>query len=386
MPEVFDHIDQLRRDHGRVAVATLVNTRGTTPRKEGAKMLVGEDGAVLGSVTIGGCVDAQVIEESAQVLQTMRPRLLELDLGDEEAWEIGLTCGGTIEVFVEPLALDRPDEGSTAAYERVRRHAERGGRGVVVTRLQGRSESPLGPTDSTAGDGQRTGAKLLLLDDGTVEGSLGDPVLDEAFAAEARDAMAAGSSRTLVRGDVRAFVEVWAPAASLIVVGASHVAMPLTSLARVLGYRTIVLDGRPRFATRERFPDVDELRIGLPSELVRDYALTPAAALVLVAHDYKYDLPVLHHGLATDVGYIGMLGSSRRGATILRMLAEDGVDAARLARVRVPIGLDLGARGAPEIALAILAEIQAVRGGGTGLPMSTRRQAPADGVAKDGAR
>jgi xanthine dehydrogenase accessory factor len=372
MPEVFDHIDQLRRDHGRVAVATLVNTRGTTPRKEGAKMLVGEGGAVLGSVTIGGCVDAQVIEESAQVLQTMQPRLLELDLGDEEAWEIGLTCGGTIEVFVEPLALDRPDEGSAATYERVRRHAERGGRGVVVTRLEGRSESP--------------GGKLLVLDDGTIEGTLGERSLDEGFAAEARAAMAAGSSRTLVLGGVRGFLEVFAPAALLIVVGASHVAMPLTSLARVLGYRTIVLDGRPRFATRERFPDVDELRIGLPSELVRDYALTPATALVLVAHDYKYDLPVLHHALSTDVGYIGMLGSSRRGSTILRMLEEDGVDAARVARVRVPIGLDLGARSAPEIALAILAEIQAVRGGGTGQPMSARRPVPAAVPAPDGVR
>src|SRR5947209_5508833 len=104
--EIFDHIDELRKSGGRVAVATLVNTRGTTPRKEGAKMVVGEGGAILGSVTIGGCVDAQVIEQAEDVLTTMRPRLLEMNLGDEEAWEIGLTCGGTIEVFVEPLTAD----------------------------------------------------------------------------------------------------------------------------------------------------------------------------------------------------------------------------------------------------------------------------------------
>jgi xanthine dehydrogenase accessory factor len=169
---------------------------------------------------------------------------------------------------------------------------------------------------------------------------------------------------------VRAFVEVFAPPSLLVVVGAGHVAMPLTRLAKLLGYRTVVLDGRPRFATRERFPDVDELRIGIPSELVREYPLTAAAALVLVAHDYKYDLPVLRHALGTDIGYLGMLGSSRRGATILKFLAEDGVSEAALERVRVPIGLDLGARSAPEIALAILAEIQAVRGGGTGQPLS----------------
>src|SRR5215469_18577102 len=107
--ELFEHLDRLRNAEGKVALATLVNTRGTTPRKEGAKMLVGEGGRVFGSVTIGGCVDAQVIEESADVLDKNAPRLLELNLGDEEAWEIGLTCGGTIEVFVEPMTLDRPD-------------------------------------------------------------------------------------------------------------------------------------------------------------------------------------------------------------------------------------------------------------------------------------
>jgi xanthine dehydrogenase accessory factor len=355
MSELFDHLDQLRESPGKVAVATLVNTRGTTPRKEGAKMLVGEGGAVLGSVTIGGCVDAQVLEQSADVLKTMQPRLLELNLGDEEAWEIGLTCGGTIEVFLEPLGIEQGGSGSSRLYERVRRHTEHGAHGAVVTRLDAE------------------GAKLLLLDDGTVEGSLGDPALDERAVAEARDALARRTSRTALLGEVRAFVEVFAPSALLLVVGASHVAMPLVSLARVLGYRTAVLDGRPRFATRERFPDVDELKIGVPSELVRDYALTPATALVLVAHDYKYDLPVLHHALATDVGYIGMLGSTRRGAAILKLLQEEGIADTQLTRVRVPIGLDLGARSAPEIALAIMAEIQAVRGGGSGVPMSARR-------------
>ncbi|MBI2160489.1 MAG: XdhC family protein [Candidatus Rokubacteria bacterium] len=355
MAELFDHMDELRRSARKAAVATLVNTRGTTPRKEGARMLVGEGGAVLGSVTIGGCVDARVIEESEDVLATMRPRLLELNLGDEEAWEIGLTCGGTIEVFIEPLGPE--------ILERVRRHTLAGGRAVVVTRLDG-----------------EPGRKLLVLDDGTVEGTLGDHFLDERFSREAREAIASGVSRTLFLEGTRAFVEAFAPPALLLVVGAGHVAMPLTALARVLGYRTVVLDGRPRFATRERFPEVDELRVGIfpevdelrvgiPSELVAEYPLIPSTALVLVAHDYKYDLPVLRRALETEVGYIGMLGSARRGATILKILGEEGVGDGALKRIRVPIGLDLGARSAPEIALAIMAEIQAVRGGGSGLPM-----------------
>jgi xanthine dehydrogenase accessory factor len=361
MPELFDHIDQLRRHGGRVAIATLVNTQGTTPRKEGAKMLVGEGGAVLGSVTIGGCVDARVIEEATDVLGRMRPQLLEMNLGDEEAWEIGLTCGGTIEVFLEPVALDRPDDQTARLYQRVREHAARGGRGALVTRLDGA--------------GAAAGAKLLVLDDGTLDGTLGESFLDQRLAAEAREAMDRGTTRTLFVEGTRAFVEVFAPPAQLLVIGAGHVAMPLTALARTLGYRTIVLDGRPRFATPERFPDVDELRIGIPSELVHDYALTAETALVLVAHDYKYDLPVLRHALGSRVGYIGMLGSARRGATILQFLRDEGVADDVLARVRVPIGLDLGARSAPEIALAILAEVQAVRGGGSGRPMSEKRAA-----------
>jgi xanthine dehydrogenase accessory factor len=356
--EPIDHIDELRRSRGRVAVATLVNTHGTTPRKEGARMVVGEQGDIVGSVTIGGCVDAQVIEEAEDVLSTMRPRLLELNLGDEEAWEIGLTCGGTIEVFVEPLALDRADDTAARFHEQARAHARKGGRGAIVTRLDG------------AG-----GGKLLVLDDGAVAGTFGDRFLDERFVAEARQLIDAGSSRTLLLEGVRAFVEVVTPPSLLLVVGASHVAMPLLGLARMLGYRTAVVDGRPRFATRERFPDADDLRIGIPSELILDYPLIATTALVLVAHDYKYDLPVLKHALGTPAGYIGMLGSARRGAAILNLLREDGVDEDRLARVRVPIGLDLGARSAPEIALAILAEIQAVRTGASGQPMSRRGQA-----------
>ena len=158
MSELFEHLEKLKREEAKVAVATLVNTRGTTPRKEGAKMVVGEGGRILGSVTIGGCVDAQVIEESADVLDRNAPRLLELNLGDEEAWEIGLTCGGTIEVFLEPMTLDHPD-AALVFYERARAHAESGGRAAVLTRL----------------DAPENGAKLLLLDTGAREGTLGDP-------------------------------------------------------------------------------------------------------------------------------------------------------------------------------------------------------------------
>ena len=158
----------------------------------------------------------------------------------------------------------------------------------------------------------------------------------------------------------------------LLVVGAGHVSMPLATLGRAMGFRTVIIDGRPRFATRERFPDVDDLKIGIPSELVKQVPLIASTALVLVAHDYKYDLPVLRHALGTPVGYIGLLGSTRRGKAIFDLLREDGVGEDALERVRVPIGLDLGAQSAPEIALSILAEILMVQRGATGLPVSEK--------------
>ena len=356
MHELFEQLERLKNDEEKVALATLVNTRGTTPRKEGAKMLVGAGGRILGSVTIGGCVDAQVIEEAEGVLGDNAPKLLELNLGDEEAWEIGLTCGGTIEVFVEPVRLGRADAPPLTYYETLRAHAEQGGWGALITRL----------------DPPHNGAKLLLLDTARTEGTLGDPFLDRRFAAEARECLSRGVSKTLFLEGIRCFVETFGPPSTLLVVGAGHVAMPLVSLAKIVGFRTIVVDGRPRVASRERFPDVDRLEVGIPSEIVKSIALTPVTALVLVAHDYKYDLPVLRHALASKAGYIGMLGSTRRGNAIVNLLREEGMPEDLLTRIRVPIGLDLGAQTAPEIALAILAEILAERTGATGMPISRK--------------
>src|SRR5262245_43633519 len=283
MSEFFEQLDSLRRVEGRAALATLVSTHGTTPRKEGAKMWVGEGGRILGSVTIGGCVDAQVMAEAEDVLTASSPRLLELSLGDEDAWEIGLTCGGTIEVFVEPVTLGdstRDTAGALPLYETLRGHVAAGRAGALLTRM----------------DPPGAGAKLLVLDDGRRLGTLGDPALDGAAEAEARVGFGTGASRTVALGPapgIRCFLEIHMPPPTLLVVGAGHVSMPLHSLAKTLGFRTVVVDGRPRLATRERFPDADELIVGIPSEVTRRFPPLPSTAVVLVAHDYKYDVPVL---------------------------------------------------------------------------------------------
>ncbi len=354
MRDVLPDIDRWRAQGNPVALATVIQTWGSAPREVGAKMAMTAAGEIAGSVS-GGCVEGATFEAGSEVLASGRPRLLHFGVADDTAWEVGLACGGTIEVFVEPVTLDGPDP-TLVFSEKARAHAEAGGRAAVITRL----------------DGPDHGAKLLLFDTGAREGKLGDPFLDRRFAAEAGRALGAGKSQTLFLEGVRAFVEVFSPPAILLMVGAGHVSMPLATLGRSMGFRTIVIDGRPRFATRERFPDVDDLQIGIPSELVQKVPLIATTALVLVAHDYKYDLPVLRHALSTPVGYIGLLGSTRRGAAIFNLLREDGVSEEALARVRVPIGLDVGAQSAPEIALSILAEILVVQRGATGLPITEK--------------
>ncbi len=164
-------------------------------------------------------------------------------------------------------------------------------------------------------------------------------------------------------GDARVFLDRIAPPMTLVVIGAGHIATSLTRMARELEMRTIIVDGRERYATRERFPDADEIRVGMPSEIVATIRPTARVAMVLVAHDYKYELPVLRHMLRAPVGYVGMLGSKKRGVAVHDLLRDEGFTDVELARLHTPIGLDLGGKAPAEIALSILAEIVAVRNG-----------------------
>jgi len=364
--ETFEQLDELRLHERRVAMATLVSTKGTTPRREGAKMWVGEGGRILGSVTIGGCVDARVLEESESALCDGVPRLLAMSLGDADAWEIGLTCGGTVEVLIEPVELAGVAHPVTAAYDAVRAEAAAGRRSVLVAPLRDR------------GDGASGGcARLVVREDGTSLGTLGDPELDRAAAVHALEVIRRAASRTEVveaaGARERLFFELHGPVTTLLIFGAGQVAIPLVRLAKVLGWSAVVVDGRERFATRERFPDADEIRIGILAEIAAEMKYDASTFVILVAHDYKFEVPVLRVVLEREPAYIGLLGSRRRGESVLRFLAEEGIGAERLARVHVPIGLDIGAQTPSEIALSILAEALAVRNGRPGTPMKERR-------------
>jgi len=364
--ETFAQLDELKRRERRVAMATLVSTKGTTPKKEGAKMWVGEDGRIRGSVTIGGCVDAQVLAESDAVLRAAKPALLSLSLDDEDAWDLGLTCGGTVEVLVEPVQLDSPADPVVRAYEAIRVEAEAGRPAVAVV--------PLG---AVAGPARR----MVVREDGTAAGTLGDPALDAAAVAQARGVIAGRTSRTMEvdAGGRRAtlFFELHGPATTLVLFGAGQVATALASFAKGLGWRVVLADARERYATRDRFPDADEIRIGVLGEIAEQLRYDASTIVIVVAHDYKFELPVLRAVLAHEPAYIGLLGNRRRGRALLEFLAADGFDAASLARIHVPVGLDIGARTAGEIALAALAEAVAVRNGRPGTRLRDAGGGPA---------
>lgn len=352
--------DRLELPETRATVATLVATHGTSPKSPGAKMWVGEDGRIIGSVTIGGCVDARVIEESGGILASGTPALVAMSLGDEDAWALGMTCGGTVELLLEPVDPSRANDPVVESLRLAQAAVEAGQRAVVIAALG-------------------SDARRLVLDDREAQhGTLGNPAIDAIAIGEARGVLASGVSgtRTVTADGVehRLYFEVYAPPLTLVIFGATHVAMPLVELARPLGIRSVVVDGRERFATRARFPLADDIRVGMPSEIATELHLGPTSLVVLLAHDYKYDLPVLRAVLETNAAYIGLLGSKRRGGALLQFLAEEGVAATQLARVRNPVGLDIGAQSASEIALSVLAEAMAVVRGRPGGAMRDRQR------------
>jgi xanthine dehydrogenase accessory factor len=282
-----------------VAVATLVSASGSSSKKVGARMFVGASGRILGGVTIGGCVDAQVVEASDALIAEGGRKLLEISLDDDEAWEIGLTCGGTVEVLIERVSPTDPNDPVVSAHRAAAEKLEAGESAVI--------ETPL--------------------------------------------------------GDGRTFVDHLSPPTTLLIVGAGQIAMHLTRMARELDIRTMVIDGRDRYATRERFPDADDVCVGMPSEIVARVTPTKNVAAVLVAHDYKYELPVLRQLMRAPIGYLGMLGSKKRAAAVRDLLREEGFTDEELNRIRTPVGLDIGGKAPAEVALSILAEVVAVRSG-----------------------
>jgi xanthine dehydrogenase accessory factor len=369
MKELLDTLAGWQADGAEVGRAVVVRTFGSAPRPEGAVLLYAADGRIAGSVS-GGCVEGAAAEEIDRARATGNARVIRYGISDEQAWDVGLACGGTIDVLVEPIA-------PAAVIEAARGSVGAGGHGTaVVTPLP--ADSPPGEFGPhQPGEGAPPEAELVITDDGTLRGSLGSPDLDAALVDAATDALRRGLSRTIELGGRSLFIEAFPVRPRLVVVGGVEVARSLVRLARELGFETVVVDGRTAFATPERFPDVDRLVVGWPDEVAEEIGLGPNDAVAVLSHDVKFDEPAIVEALRRGCRYVGAVGSRKTQADRRARLSAAGVGDEQLDRLRGPVGLDLGGRAPAETALAILAEIVAERYGGTGEPMRERALARA---------
>jgi xanthine dehydrogenase accessory factor len=323
---VRDLLADLDRWHGRgerVAFARVVATRRSAPRPVGAKLAVSEGGELAGSVS-GGCVENEVYEAARDVLRGGPPRLLTYGISDDLALSVGLPCGGEIDVWVDQPERDELEE--LAAIAREDRHA------VLLIDLE---------------DGSR---RLVRQGDGEQTDEL----------------IRAGQSRIVELGGRHLFADVFGPPPRLFVYGAVDTAEALCAAAKALGWRTIVADARAKFATPERIPSADELLVAWPEEALAAVQPDHAAAIVVLTHDDKFDVPLLVGALSGEAFYVGALGSRRNQERRRGRLLEAGVDESALDRISGPAGLDIGAHSPAETAVSILAEIMAVRAGREG--------------------
>jgi xanthine dehydrogenase accessory factor len=303
-------------------------------------MALTESGKITGSVS-GGCVESAVFEAGVQTLQNGQPQLLEFGVADETAWQVGLACGGRIEVFVQVLDPTLFDLWKTSLL----------------------SNQPFSVVSLIDGPDDLLGKVMLVAGD-NVRFSLGQG-LDEICIEKSRLILEEGRSQSFELSwqarTVRIFVEVLKPMPTLIMVGGVHIAIALTTLAKTLGFRTLVIDPRRAFGNASRFPDVDRLIQSWPEEAFSQIEISSSDAVVMLTHDPKIDDPGLKRVLNSSAFYIGVLGSRVTHEKRKRRLLADGVTPDQLNRLHAPIGLDIGAETPEEIALAIMAEIVAAR-------------------------
>jgi xanthine dehydrogenase accessory factor len=338
-------------------LATVVAVTRSAPRSPGAAMAVGPDDEVVGSVS-GGCVEGAVLELARQAVSDGRARLETFGYSDEDAFAVGLTCGGEITVLVRPVTPDLdPALGAIAACVAA-------GRPV---------------TAATVIDGPAPrGATLAVRPDETL-GTLGAAGLDAAVAADARGELAVGATGVRHYGPhgerredaVGVFMQSFAPPPRMLVFGAIDYAAAVARIGDFLGYRVTVCDARPVFATPRRFPPGVEVVADWPHRYLAGTRTDERTVICVLTHDPKFDVPLLQEALRRPAAYIGAMGSRRTHAERRERLAAAGLGEAELARLRSPVGLDLGARTPEEVAVSVAAEIVALRWGGSGAPLSS---------------
>ncbi|MFF0002144.1 XdhC family protein [Streptomyces tibetensis] len=361
---MLDIAEELNRwvEQGRdFAVATVVAVGGSAPRQPGAALAVDTEGTAIGSVS-GGCVEGAVYELCEQALRDGETVLERFGYSDDDAFAVGLTCGGVIDILVTPVRAADP----VRPVVRAALTAAAGGEAAAVARI-------------VSGPRELTGRALVVRPDGSHEGGFGaHPELDRTVAAEAGAFLDAGRTGTLEIGEqgsrcgapLKVLVESSVPAPRMIVFGAIDFASALVRMGKFLGYHVTVCDARPVFATRTRFPEADEIVVDWPHRYLEGTEVDARTVLCVLTHDAKFDVPLLKLALRLRVAYVGAMGSRRTHLDRNARLREVGVTELELSRLHSPIGLDLGARTPEETALSIASEIVAGRRGGSGVSLT----------------
>ena len=313
MKDILETLERWTAEGVRVATATVVRTERSAPRDPGAMLAVSERGEVAGSVT-GGCVEPAVYEEARDVLAGGPPRLKTYGIADEEAFEVGLPCGGTVHIFVDNLDPELVAPVAEAIREE---------RPVAI---------------ETAISGSEIGAKRVVSDS---------------------ELLARGENGIVETDDGELFVNSFVPRPNMYVFGAVDHAGSVAEIGRFLGFRVTVCDARAKFATPERFPNVDELVVEWPDRFLEQAPVDERTAICVLTHDHKFDVPLLKVALESPAGYIGAMGSRRTNDERAERLRAEGVTDEQLARIKAPIGLDIGSRTPSEVAVAVAAEIVA---------------------------
>jgi xanthine dehydrogenase accessory factor len=323
-----------------VALATVIRTWGSSPRREGAKMALTPGGTIAGSVS-GGCVEAAVFETGLEVLKSQRARLLHFGVADETAWQVGLACGGQIDVFVQPL--------DPVVVDQYQEMLDAGHPFAVATTLRG--------PDTEVGHSQ-------LIRPGQSTNTTGGPV-EQWVVESANQALAGGHSQSFTMetaGETfELFVETVQPAPALVIVGGVHIAIALAAIANTLGYATIVVDPRRAFGNADRFPHASRLIQAWPEEAFSQFAISSSTAIAMLTHDPKIDDPALKIALNSPAFYVGALGSRKTHEKRRQRLLAEGMPSEQIDRLHAPIGLALGGESPEEIALSIMAEIVSIR-------------------------
>jgi xanthine dehydrogenase accessory factor len=375
--DILDPITKWWDANETFGLATVVQTFSSAPREPGAAMAVSPAGEVVGSVS-GGCVEGAVYELAAEVVASGQPTLQRYGISDNDAFAVGLTCGGIIDIFVEPA--------SRARFEAL---------GEIAEAV--RTGTPVAVATIIEGPGQ-IGSRRIIWEGDFADGTLGaGERLDQAVDDDARGMLAQGLTGVRRYGpdgerrrdELAVFVQSFAPAPRMLVFGAIDFAAAVARAGKFLGYHVTVCDARPVFATASRFPEADEVITDWPHRFLAGTTTDERTVICVLTHDPKFDVPLLEVALRRPAAYIGAMGSRRTHEDRLARLREVGLSETELSRLRSPIGLDLGARTPEETAIAIAAELIQLRWGGTGQPLTATTgrihhgQLPGDRGASD---